>query len=379
MKTRKPSRHARLLVALLLVAAYAWLKIMSAGHRDRPLDFPDVGMVWTGMPTTGTSLDSATQMDEEAARRAAIRRKILEDIDARAAAHEEAIATLCEGTRTEITQGLDEATEAASRQIESILRALCGFKGCAKLCYRIVKDSASGSTETDAMIHTELNPKLIDPCVAAAARAETALARLADEAARAHTGLATDLMASANGIVEEGGLAGSPGLEGLLRKVGEVQAQAEDIAIASGVSATTLAASTAVLAFTGSAKSVAISALGAIANRMGASTALALCAAASDGPVPIGDIIAIVIEIGAGMWSAYDLYHAQTTMRDEMGQSLHAAIADFRRTSLETAASQIASIREAAASEKARMLCTLKAEIESDGDVRLSDSGTTTR
>ena len=40
--------------------------------------------------------------------------------------------------------------------------------------------------------------------------------------------------------------------------------------------------------------------------------------AAADGPLPIGDIIGIVMAAGGTVWSAYDLYQVKTKLGPEM-------------------------------------------------------------
>ena len=75
--------------------------------------------------------------------------------------------------------------------------------------------------------------------------------------------------------------------------------------------------------------------LGPIARLLGVTTGLALGSAAADGPLPIGDAIALVLEVGGASWCAYDLYHAQVTLRDDVGRELRNALAQYRGELLE--------------------------------------------
>jgi len=70
--------------------------------------------------------------------------------------------------------------------------------------------------------------------------------------------------------------------------------------------------------------------LGHIARRMGTTTALAIGSAAADGPFPIGDAIALVLEVGGTAWCAYDLYHAQITLSNQVKADLQSVLAQYR-------------------------------------------------
>jgi hypothetical protein len=51
----------------------------------------------------------------------------------------------------------------------------------------------------------------------------------------------------------------------------------------------------------------------------------------ADGPLPIFDGVALVIEIVGTGWAAYDLYKAQTVLKDKVKQSFIAGVNNFRR------------------------------------------------
>ena len=70
--------------------------------------------------------------------------------------------------------------------------------------------------------------------------------------------------------------------------------------------------------------------LGAIAARMAASWGGAAGLAAADGPLPIGDIVGVVMGVGGTVWSAYDLWQCKVRLPQEITQALNAAVDNFR-------------------------------------------------
>lgn len=58
-------------------------------------------------------------------------------------------------------------------------------------------------------------------------------------------------------------------------------------------------------------------------KRAGTTAAAGGTAAVVDGPLPIGDIIGVVIAIGGAAWTAYDISDAYSQIRRELPQSRH--------------------------------------------------------
>ena len=70
--------------------------------------------------------------------------------------------------------------------------------------------------------------------------------------------------------------------------------------------------------------------LGVIAARLAASWGGAAGLAAADGPLPIGDIVGVVMGVGGTVWSAYDLWQCRVRLPQEITAALNAAVDNFR-------------------------------------------------
>ena len=70
--------------------------------------------------------------------------------------------------------------------------------------------------------------------------------------------------------------------------------------------------------------------IGAIAARMTVSWGSAAGLAAADGPLPIGDIIGVVMGVGGTAWSAYDLWQCRVRLPLEITAALNAAVDNVR-------------------------------------------------
>ena len=66
--------------------------------------------------------------------------------------------------------------------------------------------------------------------------------------------------------------------------------------------------------------------LGKIVARLSTSYSSGSACAAADGPLPIGDIIGIVMAAGGTVWSAYDLYQVKTKLGPEMKNLLQQSV-----------------------------------------------------
>ena len=70
--------------------------------------------------------------------------------------------------------------------------------------------------------------------------------------------------------------------------------------------------------------------LGAISARMAVSWGSAAGLAVADGPLPIGDIIGVVMGVGGTAWSAYDLWQCRVRLPLEITAALNAAVDNVR-------------------------------------------------
>ena len=69
-----------------------------------------------------------------------------------------------------------------------------------------------------------------------------------------------------------------------------------------------------------------VSVLANCAPTMTASLSTAGACAAADGPLPVGDIVGVIVAIGGTAWSGYELYNAHQALSSEMSDALRNAI-----------------------------------------------------
>ncbi len=68
------------------------------------------------------------------------------------------------------------------------------------------------------------------------------------------------------------------------------------------------------------------SVLASCAPTMAASLNTAAVCAAADGPLPVGDIVGVIVAIGGTAWSGYELYNAHQALPAEMSEALRNTI-----------------------------------------------------
>ena len=167
--------------------------------------------------------------------------------------------------------------EEAKRNIPATVAKLTEMKTLVKLCWLEVTDKASGGRESQKLVLAILEKPILDPCRRGAAIYECGIS---PEYARRNlaevgTGAVTTTLYATAGLALEAVFAKTTlrSMQSLLR---DVTAQ--------------------------------------LSSSLGTGAA---CAAA-DGPLPIGDIIGIVMAAGGTVWSAYDLYQVKTQLGPEM-------------------------------------------------------------
>ena len=70
--------------------------------------------------------------------------------------------------------------------------------------------------------------------------------------------------------------------------------------------------------------------LGAVAAKLAVSWTGAASCAAADGPLPVGDIVGVVMGVGGTVWSAYDLWQCRVRLPLEIKAVLNAAVDNVR-------------------------------------------------
>ncbi|MCP4579920.1 MAG: hypothetical protein GY846_26935 [Deltaproteobacteria bacterium] len=223
--------------------------------------------------------------------------------------------------------GINGAFDRAREGIAPLVDELASFKGCAILCYLMTKDKFSGNCETEARIQSVLDAHIGQNILHAGQQRETALARLNDALARNTTDMQVRLASMTETVLGSEDETAQAAFRDLSASISTVSQGFSGIAVSTVISGTGLAIS-ALLAKTSLKQ--ARNVLGHIARRIGTTTALAIGSAAADGPLPIGDVIGLVLEVGGATWCAYELYDAQFILRDQVAGDLRRALAQYR-------------------------------------------------
>lgn len=167
--------------------------------------------------------------------------------------------------------------DEARRNIPSVVDQMTGTGALCKLCWLMSRDKITGSHKTQDYLESLLNGPIVRPCRAGA-------------------------KVYGCDITSAGFVNG-------------VKAVNSDYAITGAYALTGLSIEALFLKKTiTSLRTV----LGKIVARLSTSYSSGSACAAADGPLPIGDIIGIVMAAGGTVWSAYDLYQVKTQLGPEM-------------------------------------------------------------
>ena len=175
--------------------------------------------------------------------------------------------------------------EEARRNIPSVVDQMTGTGALCKLCWLMSRDKITGSHKTQDYLESILNGPIVGPCRAGAKIYGCDIT-------------AAGFVNGVRAVNSDYALTGTYALTGLSI---EALFLKKTIASLSNV-------------------------LGKIVARLAASYRGGTACAAADGPLPIGDIIGIVMAAGGTVWSAYDLYQVKTTLGPEMKNLLQQSV-----------------------------------------------------
>ena len=175
--------------------------------------------------------------------------------------------------------------DEARRNIPSVVDQMTGTGALCKLCWLMSRDKITGSHKTQDYLESILNGPIVGPCRA--------------------------------GAIVYGCDITSAGF------VNGVKAVNSDYALTGAYAMTGLSIEALFLKKTiASLRTV----LGKIVARLSTSYSSGSACAAADGPLPIGDIIGIVMAAGGTVWSAYDLYKVKTQLGPELKNLLQQSV-----------------------------------------------------
>ena len=250
--------------------------------------------------------------------------------------------------KDEINAAFDRADEG----IEPAMDELVSFKGCAKLCYCLEKDKLYETCETEERISSVLKMPFEKNVLEGNRMAKNIFARLNDTLARNTTDMKIKLASTAKPVLDSEDEKAQSAFRNFNARLSAGSKDLNIIAIDTVADVSALIISG---VFVKATCTQITRVLGPIAGRLGITTASALGAAAADGPLPIGDAIGLVVEVGAVSWCAYDLYNAQVTLRDKVGWQLKNALVQYRSEILKLSEKRLVKLLKAYNNQNARM------------------------
>lgn len=222
---------------------------------------------------------------------------------------------------------INTAFDRAEEGIEPSVDALASFKGCAILCYHIAKDKFSGTYKTEERIKSVMDAHIGQNVLYASQQMENVLARLNDALGRNTTDMQVSLASTSETVLGSEDETTRKAFKDYVAQMSTVSEDLSNIALGTTISGFGLTISAILVKTT---LRQAINVLGHIAQRIKTSTSYAIYMAAADGDFPIGDAIAVVLEVGAATWCAYDLFKAQTLLKEQVTVKLTNALVQYR-------------------------------------------------
>jgi len=229
---------------------------------------------------------------------------------------------------------LNGGFDRAFRNIDTAVDELASYEGCVKLFYYTIVDGVKNTNKVDYRIEEILNKYITNEIATGLQEAETSLNGLQESLANNRIKMVNTITSNAETML-------------IAQEFGEVQSSFTNFrkelnyigetfpSISSATIASTLGLTINALLMKRTITQIQTTFAKAVA-RFGATNATALAAAAADGPLPIGDIIALVVEIGGIAWTAYEIYDAQVVLKDNVMSELRTAIGDYKEKTTST-------------------------------------------
>lgn len=236
--------------------------------------------------------------------------------------NEQAFA-LCE---SEINSILAREFAEIANEGDEAAAEVATYSSCCGIIYRLAKDKVFGGTSAADFVNAELGGRLRPPLQACAHQLDTALARF-------HRSLGESTVTLAGELAEVGGATnGAPlnvtvdvrptdDLDSALRNLGF---NATAIGVGLTFDAWAVLHSQVIRGLVTKAAPLAAS----MFARPAAAAAAEMTVAVADGPLPIGDAIALL----GGVWTAYDIYATRAEFEKELKTTLANSMPDMKRS-----------------------------------------------
>lgn len=222
---------------------------------------------------------------------------------------------------------INTAFDRAEEGIEPSVDALTSFKECTILCYHMAKDNFSGTYETEERIKSVMDAHIGQNVLYASRQMENVLARLNDALGRNTTDMQVSLASISETVLGSEEETTRKAFKNYVAHMNTASEHFSRIALGTTMSGFGLSISAIIVKKT---LRQAVNVLKHIAQRIEKTTIYAISTSAADGPFPIGDAIALVLEVGGASWCAYDLYNAQILLKKQVTVTLTNALVQYR-------------------------------------------------
>ena len=240
-----------------------------------------------------------------------------------ATARNEQAARSCENDINQILAlEFPEIERRANRAAEEVST----LGSCSSIIYRLAKEQLGGSESTAAYVEEEIRGRLQPALDTCGRELETALDRYELALRESTVTLATDLaQANPSTASQPIGIQVDPRTSGDLdQSLRGLGISGSVLAISGGFDAVAIMNTSIVRGLIGKIAQLAVS----IFAKPAATAAGSAVVAAADGPLPIGDVLAVL----GGLWTGYEVYATRQQFEQEIKASLTNALPEMKRS-----------------------------------------------
>ena len=290
-----------ILAILLFAAACFYAGKISALHPAKPVTSSEK----TLKPSVPAPAKPAYKLED-------FKRKI----EAARSKHNAANRQLWEDFKREIQAAGEADFSRARNNIGETVGQFCNFKACANLVYTMARDKIKGTQEAQNMITSVVSNRIMQPCAAGGAAIQDATANFIHRLKENDNIFRAECAAELKNFPEQSSdLAAA---EDFVKDLTMFNQQVENYVMTSAFTAVGTVIEAALLPQT-------IAAFGRLLGPVVVKVTGSAAAPFLDGPLPIGDIIAI----GGFIWCNYDIYQVLKVLPQKMRTSLLEAIANY--------------------------------------------------
>lgn len=224
---------------------------------------------------------------------------------------------------------LNKSFKRAFENINIVLDELVSVTGCMQLFYYSIKDQWKGTAEVDSLIQAVIEKYITNEIAIGMQGTVTSLTQFEAALSENRTDMIEKIRKDAKSVLRiHEFIESNSSFDDFRKELNYIGRAFPEISSATIEASFNLVISALIVKST--MHQVKVIFRKAII-RFGKTKALSLLAAAGDGPLVIGDIIALVISIGGTAWSAYELYQAQVVLKEKVALELRSAIEQYQR------------------------------------------------